>query len=221
MPTIAHKSYRSRVVRSDIPLIQWYWSVVDHHFVDDDLQLLRNFDEFPRNRQQLSLDVLRSHVPRSHSVTFHDHVMTFSFNSVTSLHLLGSRLIFNRSCHVTNSGLDTTWVTFKTEDLTVSSVILTSVTDSSCSISIYVPSSAWRPSVRVSIVLSVSVEIYRINFVSVVLWTNIFRSCRDLMREPDECCAIQISPSESRSPSINRSRFPVVSMCVLFMFSLA
>ena len=88
MPANAHKSYRSRVVRSDIPLIQWYWSVVDHHFVDDDLQLLRNFDEFPRNRQQLSLDVLRSHVPRSHSVTFHDHVMTFSFNFVTSLHLL-------------------------------------------------------------------------------------------------------------------------------------
>ena len=38
--------YRSRIVRTDTPQIHRYWSVVDDHFVDDDLQLFQNFVEF-------------------------------------------------------------------------------------------------------------------------------------------------------------------------------
>ena len=67
------------------PRFHWYWSVVDHHFVDDDLQFLHDFVELSRSRQELPFDVLRHHLPHnrcllssfalsrcSYSATFND-----------------------------------------------------------------------------------------------------------------------------------------------------
>ena len=49
--------------RPHIFLIHGYWSVVGHHFVDDDLQFLHDFVELYRSRQELPFDVLRHHLP--------------------------------------------------------------------------------------------------------------------------------------------------------------
>ena len=51
------------------PRFHWYWSVVDHHFVADDLQFLNDFVVLSRSRQELPFDVLRCGSSVSESCT--------------------------------------------------------------------------------------------------------------------------------------------------------
>ena len=95
---------RSRIVRTDMHQIHWYWSVVGHHFIDG-LQLFPTFVEFLRpvkNSRLMSLGIISlttnvfcaSSINLnwcSYSATFNDHPVSSSFNSFASLHLFGCR----------------------------------------------------------------------------------------------------------------------------------
>ena len=54
---------RLRIMPTDVSQVHWCRSTVDHHFVDDDLQLFHDFIKLSRCCQELTFDVLRHHFP--------------------------------------------------------------------------------------------------------------------------------------------------------------